>query len=64
LYLTANFLGGYEKLALRLAGGSVKNFFDAHAGRGSGDLVIALAGVALLVTLARFLYQRKIFLRL
>jgi len=64
LYLLSNFIGGYEKLALRLAGGSVKVFFDAHIARGFGDLVIAVVGVLLFVGLARFLYQRKIFLRL
>ena len=66
LYLLSNFLGGggFEKLAGRVAGGSVKNFFDAHIANGCGDLLIAAVGVALFVGLARFLYQRKIFLRL
>jgi predicted acyltransferase len=66
LYLTSNFLGGggFEKLALRLVGGSVKNFFDAHVTPGFGQLMIAVVGVALFVWMARFLYQRKIFLRL
>ena len=66
LYLTSNFLGGlgFEKLALRLAGGSVKNFFDAHVASGFGQLVISAVGVALFLWFARFLYQRKIFLRL
>jgi predicted acyltransferase len=64
LYLTANFLGGYEKLAVRLAGGPVKSFFDVHVAQGFGELVIAIVGVVLFVGLARFLYQRKIFLRL
>jgi predicted acyltransferase len=64
LYLTANFIGGFEKLALRLAGGSVKNFFDTHVASGFGVLVISMVGIALFVCLARFLYQRKIFLRL
>lgn len=66
LYLTSNFLGGlgFEKLALRLAGGSVKNFFDAHVAGGFGQLVISAVGVALFLWFARFLYQRKIFLRL
>lgn len=65
LYLTSNFLGGegFEKFARRLAGGPVKNFFDTHVAAGSGDLVIAGVGVALFIWMARFLYQRKIFLR-
>ncbi len=65
LYLTSNFLGGlgFEKLARRLAGGDVKDFLDAHVAEGFGDLVIAAVGVVLFLWLARFLYQRKIFLR-
>lgn len=66
LYLTSNFLGGlgFHKLAVRLAGGPVKSFFDTHIAAGSGELVISLVGVLLFVWFARFLYQRKIFLRL
>ncbi|MDR3459261.1 MAG: heparan-alpha-glucosaminide N-acetyltransferase domain-containing protein [Verrucomicrobiae bacterium] len=66
LYLTSNFLGGlgFEKLARRLTGGPVKAFFDAHVAAGCGELVSALVGVLLFIWFARFLYQRKIFLRL
>lgn len=65
LYLTSNFLGGagFEKLARRLAGGPVKGVFDAHVAAGFGDLMIGAVGVILFVWMARFLYQRKIFLR-
>ena len=66
LYLTSNFLGGlgFEKLARRLVGGPVKDFFDHHVAAGFGDLVISATAVALFIWFARFLYQRKIFLRL
>jgi predicted acyltransferase len=66
LYLSSNFMGGlgFEKLARRLAGGPVKSFFDSHLARGAGDMVIAVAGVGLFFWFARFLYQRKLFLRL
>ena len=66
LYLTSNFLGGlgFEKLARRLTGGPVKLFFDTHLAPGFGELVSSLVGVLLFVWFARFLYQRKIFLRL
>ena len=66
LYLTSNFIGGlgYEKLARRVAGGPVKEFLDAHVAAGFGNLVIAATAVAIFVWFARFLYQRKIFLRL
>jgi len=66
LYLTSNFLGGlgFEKLARRLTGGPVNAFFNAHVAPGFGELVSSLVGVLLFVWFARFLYQRKIFLRL
>ena len=66
LYLTSNFLGGlgFEKLARRLAGGPVKAFFDTHIAPGFGELVISVTAIALFLWYARFLYQRKIFLRL
>jgi predicted acyltransferase len=66
LYLASNFMGGlgFEKLARRLTGGPVKSFFDTHIASGFGDLVIATVAVALFLWFARFLYQRKIFLRL
>jgi predicted acyltransferase len=66
LYLTSNFLGGlgFEKLSRRLVGGPVKSFLDAHVAAGFGDLIIAATAVALFLWFARFLYQRKIFLRL
>ncbi len=66
IYITSNFLGGlgFEKLARRLAAGPVKGFLDAHVAQGCGELVIAFVGVLLFVVFARFLYRRKIFLRL
>jgi hypothetical protein len=66
LYLTSNFLGGlgFEKLARRLAGGSVAEFFDTHIAPGFGELVISATAIALFLWFARFLHQRKIFLRL
>ncbi|MBI5384578.1 MAG: DUF5009 domain-containing protein [Verrucomicrobia bacterium] len=62
LYLASNLVNP-TRLAHRLAGGDVKHFLDATVGGGAGELVIALAGLGLLLALARFLYQRKIFLR-
>lgn len=63
LYLVSNLLGGFRKVAQRFAGGSVKTFFETQLATGAGDLVIALIGLALMLGLARFLYQRQIFLR-
>jgi len=66
LYLTSNFLEGlgFEKLARRLVGGPVQSYLDTHIASGCGDLVIAATAVALFLWYARFLYHRKIFLRL
>jgi predicted acyltransferase len=66
LYLVSNLLGGlgFEKLAQRLAGGSVKNFFDIHVAAGCGELVLSVVAVLLFIWFARFLYRRNVFLRL
>lgn len=54
---------GFQALAARLVGGDVSRFFDAWIAPGFGGLVVAVTGMALVVLLARFLYQRGIFLR-
>lgn len=66
LYLASNFMGGggFLKLARRLAGGPVKQFFDTYIATGAGEMMISFVGVLLFVWFARFLYQRQIFLRL
>jgi predicted acyltransferase len=63
LYL-ANNLIGFRRLAQRFAGGDVKAGLDANLGSGAGQGLIAIVGLALMLVLARFLYQRRIFLRL
>jgi predicted acyltransferase len=66
LYLASNFMGGggFQKLANRIGGGSVKQFLNTHVATGFGDVTACLIGVLLFIWFARFLYQRKIFLRL
>ena len=66
LYLASNFMGGlgFEKLAHRLTGGPVNSFLNEHVAAGCGELVSAFVAVLLFLWFARFLYQRKIFLRL
>lgn len=54
---------GFEKLAQRLVGGDVAAFFDRIITPGTGHLMAATVGLLLAVALARFLYLRKIFLR-
>jgi predicted acyltransferase len=62
LYLISGIVG-YRRLAARLAGGDVQSWFDSALGNGWGNLGIAVVGLALMLLLARFLYQRQIFLR-
>jgi predicted acyltransferase len=65
IYMIANILGGaeYGKLSTRLVGGNIEEFFNNHW-NGSGELLIAIVGLALAFWLANFLYRRKLFLRL
>lgn len=65
IYVTGNILGGnFDRLGQRLVGGSIRNFFDAHVAQGFGQLMICIVGLVLAFVVVRFLYQRKIFLRL
>jgi predicted acyltransferase len=63
IYMTANLIGEFTRPAQRLAGGDVKALFDGHVAEGSGELMISIIGLLLAFWFARFLYQRKIFLR-
>ena len=63
VYLASNMIGGFRKLATRFVGGDVRAFFESHA-KGSGDLIIALAGLALAFWFVGFLHRKKVFLRL
>ena len=58
IYIVANIVG-FRKLAARFAGGDIARLLGKY-----DDLVLALATVALGFWLVRFLYRRKIFLRL
>jgi predicted acyltransferase len=64
IYLVSNVIGGFEKLGLRFAGGDVRAFFDQRVATGMGELVVSVVGLLLAFWLVRFLYRRKIFLRL
>ena len=65
IYLIKNFLGGsFSKLSARLVGGDVKAWFDAHVAIGFGEMMISVVGLLLAFWFVRFLYQRKIFLRI
>ncbi|MDB6058174.1 MAG: hypothetical protein JWO95_2018 [Verrucomicrobiales bacterium] len=62
IYLVSAFFG-FRKLAGRFTGGEVQQFFDAHLWN-SGELVRAVVALALMFCVVRFLYTRKIFIRL
>ena len=63
LYVMDNVVG-FDRVAQRLVGGDMKHFFDAKVTEGTGELVIAIVALGIAIVIARFLYRRKIFLRL
>jgi len=54
---------GFEPVAARIVGDNVQNFLDDLVTDGTGLFVVNLAGLVLVVLLARYLYKREIFLR-
>jgi predicted acyltransferase len=64
IYLTSNIIGGFRRLAARLAGGDIRLFFDQHLAKGSGDLLLSIVGLLLAFWFVYFLYRRRVFLRL
>jgi predicted acyltransferase len=64
IYLVENITGGFDRIAARFVGGNVQAWFDLHVAQGFGDLMIAVVGLFLGILLVRFLYQRKVFLRI
>lgn len=62
VYVVAQ-VANFDTIAERFVGGDVQGFFDAHVAPGCGDFAIDLVSLLIAVCFARFLYQRKIFLR-
>jgi predicted acyltransferase len=62
LYLATSVIG-FHGIARRFVGGDIQAFLDNHVAKGLGGLLVALTVLLLLVLFARFLHQRKIFLR-
>ena len=62
IYLLENVIN-YGTLASRVTGGPLARWFDASVGKDAGAWVTQLAGLCICVAIARFLYVRKIFLR-
>jgi predicted acyltransferase len=53
----------YDAVARHFVGGDVVHFFDQVITPGFGTFVVALASLACVLLLARFLFTRKIFIR-
>lgn len=51
------------EVARRFVGGEIKTFFDTSVASGFGDVVIVLVSLALCLWFVRFLYVRKIFIK-
>jgi predicted acyltransferase len=62
LYLVNNVVD-FSRLARRFVGGDVARFADAWIAEGTGGFLAHAVGLALVIVLARFLYRRRIFLR-
>jgi predicted acyltransferase len=63
VYLAHNIVS-FQALAARFAGGNVQQCLDAHVAKGAGSVLIAVVELGLTFLLVRFLYVRKIFIRL
>ena len=63
VYLASNFLGGFRKLAARLAGGDVQMYLNEHVLKGTGDMLVSIVGLLLMFWFVNFLYRKKVFLR-
>ena len=63
IYLAYNIIS-FPLLAARFAGGDLQRFLNTSVATGVGDLLVAIVEMGLMFLLVRFLYVRKIFLRL
>lgn len=63
IYLAYNIVN-FQGVAAWLAGGDLQRFLDTHVAQGAGGVFMGLVEVGLMFALVRFLYVRKIFIRL
>ena len=63
LYMINN-LVGFQGLASKLVGGDIYRYFNDTFGAGAGGLLNITVAVTLAIALARYLYERRIFVRL
>ncbi len=62
IYLAAQILN-YRKVAERFVGGDLRAWLNGQS-RGLGEILLALVALLVMLAFARFLHQRKIFIRL
>jgi predicted acyltransferase len=62
LYLASSVFS-FHSVASRLVGGSIRGWVDRYVVSGASGILVSAVSLALVIALARFLYQRKIFLR-
>ena len=62
IYLVTNVVH-FHRIAERLVGGDVDDFFDEHLIDGAGSLVAALLTLSMVVGLAYWMHRRKIYLK-
>ncbi len=63
IYLAYNIIS-FPAIAARFAGGDVQRLLNLNVASGVGDMLLAVVEVTLMFLLVRFLYVRRIFLRL
>jgi predicted acyltransferase len=62
VYMAGNLID-FEQIASRFVGGNVKAFLDTSIAPGMGPFVLSVASALLMFAIARFLHQKKIYLR-
>lgn len=63
IYLVGNVVD-FNALSERVAGGPVAAWFDARLGRHSGEVVLAMVGLAICFWIGRLLHRKQVFIRL
>jgi len=63
IYLLAN-LVSMDDIAKRLVGGPVAESMNHHLARGAGELLVSAVALGLCLAVVKFLYDRKIFLKI
>lgn len=63
IYLAHNIIS-FSSVATRLAGGDLQRCLDTYVAQGAGSVLLVLVNLGLTFMFARFLYKRKIFIKI